>query len=164
MNEVLKSIEERRTIRSFTDEPVEEDKIEKILEAGRWAPSGKNNQPWRFKVVRDEKEKNRLAECTHYSDTVRDAKVLILVYISGESTYDRTKDVQSIGACCQNMGLATYSLGLGMVWNGEVLNHKNCVDEAVNTEKDLELMALLCIGYPKENPTSSRIPLEDLLV
>ncbi len=164
MNEILESIRERRTVRSFTEEPIEDEKIEKILEAGRWAPSGKNNQPWKFKVIRGEEEKNRIAECTHYTDVVKDAQLLVLVYLDDESTYDRTKDVQSIGACCQNMCLAAHSLNLGAVWNGEILNHKECVGEVVKTGSNLELMALLCFGHPGEKPSSNRVPLEDLII
>lgn len=164
MNKVLESIRERRSVRKFTDEPVTEEEIEQILEAARWAPSGKNNQPWRFLVIRQGDEKAKVAECTHYSDTVRQARVLIAVYLDRKATYDRTKDVQSIGACCQNIWLATHSLGLGAVWNGEILNHRGCVEEVLETPEELELMALFCIGHPAERPTSNRLPLEDLVM
>ncbi len=164
MNKVLESIKERRSVRSFTDEDVSEEKIEKVLEAARWAPSGKNNQPWKFLVVRDEDEKSEIADCTHYSDSVEQAEVLILVYLDEERGYDRTKDVQGIGACCQNIWLAVHSLGLGAVWNGEILNHRDRVREVLGTPENLELMALFCIGHPAEEPSSSREPLEDLVI
>lgn len=164
MNKVLESIRERRSVRKFTGEAVSEEEIEEILEAARWAPSGKNNQPWRFLVVRDESEKSKLADCTHYADTIDQAQVLIVVYLDNEKSYDRTKDVQSIGACCQNIWLAAHSLGLGAVWNGEILNHKECVEEVLETPEKLELMAVFCIGHPAEEPTSDRVPLEDLLI
>ncbi|KXB05758.1 hypothetical protein AKJ49_00130 [candidate division MSBL1 archaeon SCGC-AAA382A03] len=164
MNKILESIRERRSVRHFTNEPVPEEKVEKILEAARWAPSGKNNQPWKFLVVREENKKSEIANCTHYSKTVNRAKVLIVVYLDNEKVYDRTKDIQSVGACCQNIWLATHALGLGAVWNGEILNHKKCVEKILETPESLELMAIFCIGNPAENPTSERIPLEDLLI
>lgn len=164
MNEVLNSIRERRSIRSFTDEPVSKEDIERILEAARWTPSGLNNQPWRFVVIRDEETKSKLAECTKYSDTVEEAQVLIAIYLDKERGYDQTKDTQAIGACCQNIWLAAHSLGLGAVWNGEILNHKECVENVLETRGGLKLMALFCIGHPAEEPASNRLPLKDLII
>jgi len=164
MNKVFEAIRERRSVRRFAKESVSEEKITKILEAARWAPSGKNNQPWKFKVVSGEDEKSALAECTHYSDTIKQASVLIAVYLDSERGYDRTKDIQSIGACCQNIWLAAHSLGLGAVWNGEILNHKRCVRKVLETPENLELMAVFCIGHPAEESTSDRLPLEELVI
>ncbi len=164
MNETFKSIRERRSIRKFTDEEVSDEKLEELLEAGRWAPSGKNNQPWRFKLDKDVEEKNRIASCTHYTEVVEDAKSLILVYLDKKSSYDRTKDMQSIGACCQNICLAAHSMGLGTVWNGEILNHRDCVAEIFDAPDPLELMALICIGYPEKTPSSDRYSLDKLMI
>lgn len=164
MNKVLESIKNRRSVRKFTDEPVSKEKVEKVLEAARWSPSGKNNQPWQFLVIEDENTKSKIAECTHYSNTVEQSQVLIAVYLDKENTYDRTKDVQSMGACCQNIWLAAHSLGLGAVWNGEIRNHKECVKKALGTSDELELMALFCLGHPAEEPDSNRKPIEELLI
>lgn len=164
MNKVLEAIRERRSIRRFTDEDVSVEKIEKILEAARWAPSGKNRQPWKFLVVRDEDEKSKIANCTSYSDAVEQAQVLILVYLDEKKSYNRIKDAQGIGACCQNTWLAVHSLGLGAVWNGEILNHEESVQDVLETPENLELMALFCIGHPAEKPTSSRVSLENLVI
>lgn len=163
-NPILKAIKERRSVRKFEDKPVSEDKIEKILEAARWAPSGLNNQPWRFKVVRERETIEEISKCSKYSDTIRQADVLILIYFDAESGYDRTKDLQGIGACCQNIWLAIHAFGLGGVWNGEILNHKDCLDNILNPPDNLELMAVFCIGHPAESPTSERKPLSDLII
>ena len=60
MNEVLNAIRNRRTIRKFKPDPVDEEKLQMILDAGRWAPSFSNLQPWKFFVVRDQKLKKEL--------------------------------------------------------------------------------------------------------
>jgi len=60
-NQVLETINQRRSVRSFTSEPVQAHDLTAILEAGRWAPSGMNNQPWRFAVVESPDKKNELA-------------------------------------------------------------------------------------------------------
>ena len=61
MNDVLKAIQTRRSVRRYTDAPVSREQIEAILEAGRFAPSGKNTQPWRFVVVESEAKRSELA-------------------------------------------------------------------------------------------------------
>ena len=58
---VLYAIRSRRSIRQYSDDPVSDDDVRAILEAGRWAPSGLNNQPWRFGVVRDPECKNTIS-------------------------------------------------------------------------------------------------------
>ena len=58
MDEVLNAIKSRRTIRRFKPDPIDEEKLQMILEAGRWAPSFSNLQPWKFIVAKDQKIKN----------------------------------------------------------------------------------------------------------
>jgi nitroreductase len=62
--------------------------------------------------------------------------------------YDRTKDIQAVGACIQNMLLTIHSLGLGGVWLGEILKNKEKVGELLGAGKDLELMAVVAFGHP----------------
>ena len=110
---VLDAILSRRSIRQYTDDPVEEEDVRTILEAARWAPSGLNNQPWRFVVVRNPEVKNQIAEQTRYREIIRNAPIAIAVFLDNEDSYDRVKDCQAIGASLQNMWLAIHVLGLG---------------------------------------------------
>ena len=59
---VLEAIFARRSIRQYTDDSVSQQDVQTVLEAGRWAPSGLNNQPWRFAVVRDSNVKEEIAK------------------------------------------------------------------------------------------------------
>jgi nitroreductase len=59
--EFLKLVQERRSIRAFTTDPVSDEMVDQVIEAGRWAPSGTNTQPWEFIVVRDQGMKERIA-------------------------------------------------------------------------------------------------------
>ncbi len=149
-NPVIEAIRNRRSIRQFKAEPVSDESVDQIIEAGLWAPSGKNNQPWKFAVLRDSNGKRSLASMTHYDRIVRDAAVCIAVFLDHSRTYDRTKDIQSAGACIQNMLLAIHSMGLGGVWLGEILKSKEKVSELVAAEKSLELMAVVAVGVPSE--------------
>lgn len=59
---VLEALRGRRSVRSYLEEPVPENLIEKVLEAGRWAPSPHGRQPWRFAIITGEESKKRLAD------------------------------------------------------------------------------------------------------
>jgi nitroreductase len=148
MMDIFKLIKTRRSIRKFTKKPVADEIIEKIIEAGIWAPSGLNNQPWRFAVIRDSELKQKISLLTHYSKVVLSANVLIAVFLDNASSYDRTKDVQAVGACIQNMLLYIHSMGLGAVWLGEILKSREEVLSIVDGPEDFELMAVIALGHP----------------
>ena len=154
----------RRSVRNYESSRIPEEELLKILEAGRWAPSGLNNQPWRFILVEDEGTIEELANFTKYSRIIKGAAALILVFLDHKGVYDRTKDVQAVGACIQNMLLEAHSLGLGSCWIGEVLNRREEVEKFLNLPSNLELMAIITLGYPAENPQSSRKSLNELLL
>lgn len=156
----------RRSIRKFTDEQVSRSDVLKILDCGRWAPSGLNNQPWRFLIVeRDDIRKKKLEICTKYSKVISGADVLICVMLDKDSMYNKVKDCQGAGACIQNMLLAAHGLGLGAVWLGEILNREKDVHRVLGTDAaSLELMAVIALGYPDQEGESTRRGLDEILL
>ncbi len=163
VNAVLEAILSRRSVREFTSSPVSDELIAAILEAGRWAPSGLNNQPWRFIVVKNRATLNEMSKLTAYGKIIKNAPLVIAVFLDKNSMYDRTKDILGIGACIQNMLLAVHSLSLGGVWLGEILKNKEKVNALLNAPESLELMAVLAIGYPVQRKrTSDRIALSQI--
>jgi len=96
-NPIIEAIKKRRSIRQFAREPVSDEDLNRILESGLWAPSGKNNQPWKFAVIRDPNLRGSLATLTHYSSIIEKAPVCIAVFLDHSRVYDRTKDVQAVG-------------------------------------------------------------------
>ena len=163
-NLVLSAILERRSIRKYKTKHISDASIETILEAGRWAPSGLNNQPWRFLIIKDEAVKEKLAECTESSDIILECDTAIGVFYSLQDGYNRDKDIMSIGACIQNMLLAAKSLSIGSVWLGEILNKKKRVNEALGVEDRNELMAVIAFGYPDEKPEATRRSLDSIML
>jgi len=161
--DVIDAIRSRRSIRKFKDVEVEDEKVDIILDAGRWAPSGMNNQPWQFIVVRNRETIDKIAQCTAYGNIVKSANLLIAIFLNKDEMYDRTKDVMAIGAAIQNMLLAVHSLDLGAVWLGEILKEKEKVNQILNAPASLELMAVLAIGYPAEKATSTRKALSEIV-
>ncbi|HSV97655.1 MAG TPA: nitroreductase [Spirochaetota bacterium] len=164
MNQVIEAIRTRRSVRKFTDAPVSAEDLSAILEAGRWAPSGLNNQPWRFAVIRDGEVLERLSRLTRYGPVVRGSTLCVAVFYHAPSGYNRDKDILGIGACIQNMLLAAHSLGIGAVWLGEILNQKSAVNGLLGLDASYELMAVLALGSPDERPESERRPIDELVV
>ena len=97
-----------RSIRHFTDTPISEDAVTRILQAGRWAGSAKNTQPWQFVVVREREALHQLAACGYYASHLRGAAAaVVLVTSSG-----RWADFDA-GRAAQNMMLAAWTMGIG---------------------------------------------------
>ncbi len=156
-------IKSRRSIRKFKNFDIGEEKVLKILELGRWAPSGLNNQPWRFCVLRA-KEKDKISKFTSCGNIITESNVCICVFIDSDVCYDGTKDLLAIGACIQNMLLMAESLNLGTCWLGEILKNKEKVNEVLNIDKRYELVAVIAVGYKDESPVSEREELDKLIL
>ena len=157
-------IKTRRSTRKFTSQSVEDKQLYQIIEAGTWAPSGLNNQPWKMAIIKDSGTRKSLASLTHYSSIIKGAPVLIAVFLDANLSYDHTKDVQAAGACIQNMLLAIHALGLGGVWLGEILQSKDKVSKVLNAPENLELMAVIALGHPaEEGVKKSRKSVEEVV-
>lgn len=164
MDMMLKVIRERRAIRSFKAEKIPDKTIENILEAGRWSPSGMNNQPWKFMVL-DGSNKNKLADYTVYSSVIRSADKVILVFLDKKESYNYEKDLMSIGACIENILMYIHSLGLGACWLGEILSKRDEINSFLKPAKELELEAVIALGRPAIIPKSGkRKELKELII
>ncbi|MFN4196768.1 MAG: nitroreductase family protein [Caldimicrobium sp.] len=163
---VIKAIFERRSIRRFLPQKPKREEILKIIEAGIWAPSGHNNQPWRFIIIWSDEVKEKLSKLTVYSQLVKRAPVLIGVFLDRKAMYHQIKDHQSAGACIQNIMLAAHSLGLGTCWLGEILNKETQVKEVLGLPiEEYEMCALVAVGYPNDNSKrAGRNPLSSFIL
>jgi nitroreductase len=162
---VLDAIYQRRSIRDYTGTPVEPDKLREIVRAGSWAPSGLNNQPWRFVTISRRRVIDQLAGLTRYSHIIKGAPALIAVYLDRQEMYNEVKDHQAAGACLQNMLLAAEALDLGAVWLGEILNRQTEVNQLLELAAHYQLMAVIALGYPAHRgQKSQRKPLAELLI
>ncbi|RUM89384.1 MAG: nitroreductase family protein [Thermodesulfatator sp.] len=164
-NPVLEAIYSRRSVREYTPEIPPREVILEILRAGIWAPSGLNNQPWRFVIVWNPGVKEKLAQLTRYGEIIRRAPVVISVFLDKAVMYHQIKDHQSAGACLQNILLAAHALGLGGVWLGEILKNADRVREVLELPEGLELAAVVALGYPHDRrKRAGRKPLETFIL
>ena len=145
---VEKAIRGRRSIRRYRPRLPKDMDIERILDAGRWAPSGLNNQPWQFVIIKNRSLKEKLSRLTESSGTVIAASALIAVLLDKKRVYNKTKDIQATGACIQNMLLEAHALGLGSCWLGEILNKESKVRRLLRIPAQYELMAVISLGWP----------------
>jgi len=165
MNEILNAIINRRTIRRFKPDTVDEEKLQMILKAGRWAPSFSNLQPWRFIVIKDQGLKNSLDKVARESVLplgVNEAPVVILVCV--DRRIDPLHAIETGAAATQNMALAAHSLGLGAGWIGIWgTEAETAAQKLFQLPETSRVVSLLPIGYPAESPQGNRKPLKEFV-
>jgi len=153
--ELAEAIQKRRSIRKYLPRKVENDKLDRVLEAARLAPSAKNLQEWRFVVVRDEGRRKRLAEAAKGQTFVGEAPVVIAscatitdyVMTCGQLTYPI-----DLAIAVEHMVLQATAEGLGTCWIGAFYEEE--VKKVLNIPPEVRVVALLPLGYPDESPFS----------
>ena len=165
MNEVLRTIKNRRTIRRFKSDPIEDKKLQAILDAGRWAPSFSNLQPWRFIVIKDQNLKNALDKAARESVLhlgINEAPVIIVVCVDRRT--DPLHAIEAGAAATQNMTLAATSLGLGAGWIGIWGTEAEAsIQKIFKLPETVRAVSLLPLGIPDESPEGDRKPIEELV-
>ncbi len=145
VHDVVESILlERRSVRSYAAEPIPDEALKRILEAGRQAPSAANRQPWQFVVVRDRERRKALAEACNGQMWLADAAVL-LVGVGLPSISPRWFLVD-MGIAMQNVVVAATSFGYGTCWIGAFNEDK--VKTLLDIPADLRVVAVTPIGVP----------------
>jgi nitroreductase len=166
---VFEAITRRRSIRAFKSQDVPKDIVKKLLEAGRWAPSAGNIQPWEFIVVRKPGVKRRLVEAALGQAFIEEASLVIVVCanedrsaegygVRGRSLYC----IQDTSAAVQNILLAAYSLGLGTCWIGAF--NEDEAREVLRIPAGIRPVVIIPVGYPAESPAPrNRRPLSQVV-
>jgi nitroreductase len=146
--EVFNVILNRRSIRKYRKEPIPDSVLEKILEAGRLAPSAANRQPWYFIVVKDEKIKEMLVDACRGQKFVGESGAVIAVL--GDQNISRWYR-QDPFIAASFMTLEAYEEGLGVCWIGAFEEEK--VKHVLKIPENLSVVILLTVGYPDEEPS-----------
>ena len=153
MEDTLTIIKKRRSIRSFTDQPVEEEKLTQLLEAAMSAPSGMDAQPWEFVVITEKEVLDKFRRGLMFAKMNAPAAVCVLG--SSRVQKNRAGDkfwVQDCSAATENILLAATALGLGSVWIGiyPVTMFQRQVTNILNLPEGVTPFNLIYIGYPAE--------------
>ncbi len=142
----------RRSIRRYKDQPVEEEKIDKLIRAAMQAPSAANQQPWEFIIVRDKDILNKLAGISDYSKMIADAPLAIVVLGNEDRMRLRHHWEQDLAAATQNILLEAAFLELGAVWLGvaPMEERMDYVSDIFGLDKKLRPFTVIPIGYPDQ--------------
>lgn len=151
--DVLTAIQERRSIRNYESRPVEKEKLLKVLEAGRLAPSANNRQDWKFVVVQDPQTINQLVEACNGQSFVGQAPAFIAACATNPGSFMACGQLRStvdVSIAMAYMILEACEQGLGTCWLGSFNPEK--VKKLLNIPDSVEVVACTPLGYPAVRP------------
>ena len=154
--EALQNIKERRSIRQYKDQPVEQEKVDIMLKAAMAAPTAVNLQPWHFIVITDKATIGLLSG-------KQPTNAPLLIAVCGDTNKTTMPDgkgklpdfwIQDVSAATENLLLAAHALGLGAVWTGvyPVMERTAEIANVLNCPNNIVPVAVVRIGYPDESP------------
>lgn len=173
----MKQIEIRRSIRNYIDKPVEDEKIIKLLESARLAPSGSNTQPWHFIIVKSESTKQKLVQVCHNQEWMISAPVFIVcvsdircrvkedvdIFLKEDSPQQELKQIiRDTSIAIEHIVLEATNLGLGTCWVAWFNQEE--IRPALNIPSDKYVVSILTLGYTNEVPKAKpRKNLEEIV-
>ncbi|MCX8128515.1 MAG: nitroreductase [Clostridia bacterium] len=171
MNQVIRNIKERRSVRFFSIQPISREDMELIIEAGNYAPTGANLQPWRFVVIQSEEIRKELAKnakpvyqnyMKHADESFKQMRKSIdemledsiyysapaIVFVIGKKVLSYAYDCPMV---CENMMLAAKSLGIGSCWLGfGQMGLTDDIRASMEIKGDEEIFGPIVFGYPAQ--------------
>jgi len=163
--DVKEAIKKRNSIRNYEDRPVPEEKLLRVLEAARLAPSGRNSQHWKFIVVRDEEKRQELGRLSGGQYHVHTAPVIIVaVAIDPEELMPCGVQASpvNLAIAIDHMTLAALEEGLGTCWIGAFAQEE--VKKLLGVPEQMSIISLLTLGFAGEaGRPKSRKKLEEIV-
>ena len=154
--EALKMLYTRKSVRSFLDKEIEEEKIEQILKAAMSAPSAINRQPWKFYVVKSKEKKNEIKKAMNFGKY--DSPIIIIPCTNDLKAIPLAHDLVycDLGAASENILLAAHALGLGAVWCAiyPTKMHMKKIAKIIGASINEHPYSAIYIGYPSEDDKS----------
>jgi nitroreductase len=155
--DTFEAIITRRSVRRYTGEAITHEHLLKIVDAGHWAASGSNRQPWEFIIVTRRDTIDRLKVASHWMEQ---AAAIIAVVMDPSSRWW----MEDASAAVENMLLAATALGYGACWlEGYTLQREDELKAVLGIPATKRLFTLLPVGVPAEWPVKEKKPLESLV-
>lgn len=156
--DVFDTIKDRRSIRTYKDERIPKDKLDKLMEAARLAPSAANRQIWKFIVVENEQIKRQLATACNKQAFVGTASHVV----AGIGDPSQKWHQVDLAIALEHIVLEAVELGLGTCWIGAF--NEDEVKRILKIPQDKKVVALLTVGVPAESPDArQRKALEEIV-
>lgn len=151
--DVLSAIQGRRSIRKYSNKPIEDEKLLRVLEVARLSPSARNLQEWKFIVVKDPEVKEKLVKA---ADQPFIGEAPIILVCCGENTSGVMKCGQprytiDVSIATAYMVLEAYEQGLGTCWLGSF--DEDMVKKTLDIPENVRVVAMTPLGYPLESPS-----------
>ena len=149
--DVMKAIKGRRSIRQFTGKPIEKGKLEMLLEAARWAPSGGNRQKWRFVVVISPSQRELVKKFAPGISAMPAAFIVVCAEMQPDAKeWEQRLYLADCAIASQNIMLAAYEMGIGTC---VALSYdKSAISEILELPDNVEPILVVTLGYPAEAP------------
>ena len=158
--DVQEAIRSKRAVRLYTDEPVPDDIIQKILDISRWSQSSKNTQPWEFIVVTDPETLAKLGQAGDYTSHVEHS-AFVIVLVSENNEFWRGFDLGQVAMCLQ---LSAWEQGIGSC--PIAFQRPEQAKEVLGVPDDKALSAGITFGYPSPDHKTAKMggrkPLGDI--
>lgn len=154
--DLLETMRNRRSVRKYTQEPIEEDKIEKILQAGLLSASSRSLRPWELILVRDRETLQKMAGCRDgAANMLKGADAAIVVIADAEKSDVWIEDCSIV---MSNMHLMADALGVGSCWiqgrlrvTGEGRTTDEYLRDLLDFPENFKLEAVLSLGMPEKH-------------
>jgi len=149
---VLDAIRKRYSCRSYLDKPVEQSKLDEILEAAHLAPSAKNFQDWRFVIVTDKTKKHQLTEAANNQKFLENAGAIIVACSVSNHVMLCGQPVGpiDISIALEHICLQAAQSDLATCWIGSFYPEK--VRSVLGIPDDVAVIELMALGYPADKP------------
>ena len=160
--DALEAIRKRRSIREYQDEPIAKDVLEKIVDAGRFAATARDVQPWEFIVITDQAILKRIAGMSENARFLATAKACIAVYSSETKYY-----LEDGCAATENMLIAATALGIASCWvAGDKKPYCSDISNLLDVPSTFKLVSIISLGYPESGEAfkiKDKRPLKELM-
>jgi nitroreductase len=143
--EVFDAIRTRRSVRGYSSTPVPKEKLDRVIESGRVAPSAMNLQPWHFIIVEDADKREKMSKAK-YAKFLKESPVVIVG--CGDRKASPKWFAIDTTIALQNMVLTATSEGLGTCWIGSF--DEDLIRKLLKIPEHLAVVALLAVGYPRK--------------
>lgn len=158
--DIFEAIYKRRSIRKYKKEPIEKKLLEKAIDAGRWAPSARSENPWKFIVLTDRKRIDELQNIIGSNGVFLKQATAAIVVICKDTKYY----LEDGCAATQNILLALHALGLGACWiAGDKKPYDMDVLNFIQAPPNYKLICVISVGIPDEKPEKKKPELNDVL-
>lgn len=163
--DLMEAIRTRRSIRHYQPQPVERDKLLRVLDAGRLAPSARNEQEWRFIIVEEASMRHKLMQAAAYQSFVAEAPVVIVACAETDGRVMQCGQLAypiDVAISLDHITLKAVEEGLGTCWIGAF--DADLVKKLLNIPDYIHVVELLTLGYPTKIPNPrTRLGIDEII-